>query len=157
MKSIFKFVVVVAAGVLLWGGGNARGETLEEAIRFVLQTNPDIRAVAYNRLARDQEVIQAKGGYLPTLDSSITYGKEIIKDATPQLPDPSTTEPKSTVLSLRQNVFHFGTTQSEVRRQEARVQARPRGLCLSTRGGLYFHHQPGNQHQRRNSRYLLYF
>lgn len=120
-------MVIVGVSVLLWGGGNARGETLEEAIRYVLQTNPDIRAVAYNRLARDQEVIQAKGGYFPTLDSSISYGKDIIKDGKnsppPLASDQVTTEPKSTVLSLRQNVFHFGTTQSEVRRQEARVQS----------------------------------
>ncbi|MBU1183106.1 MAG: TolC family outer membrane protein [Proteobacteria bacterium] len=127
MKSFFKCMVIVGVSVLLWGGGNARGETLEEAIRYVLQTNPDIRAVAYNRLARDQEVIQAKGGYFPTLDSSISYGKDIIKDGKnsppPLASDQVTTEPKSTVLSLRQNVFHFGTTQSEVRRQEARVQS----------------------------------
>jgi len=124
MKSLFKCMVIVSIGVLLWGSGNARGETLEDAIRHVLQTNPDIRAVAYNRLARDQEVIQARGGYFPTLDASVSYGKDIIKDASPPLAsDRVTTEPKSTVLSLRQNVFHFGTTQSEIRRQEARVQS----------------------------------
>ncbi|RPH52050.1 MAG: hypothetical protein EHM85_04425 [Desulfobacteraceae bacterium] len=124
MKSFFKRVVIVGVSILLWGGGNASGETLEEAIRHVLQTNPEIKAVAYNRLARDQEVIQAKGGFFPTLDSSISYGKNIIKDASPPLAsDQITTEPKSTVLSLRQNVFQFGATQSEVRRQEARVQS----------------------------------
>lgn len=124
MKSFSKLLVVVGVGILLLGSGNALGETLEEAIRHVLQTNPDIRAVAYNRLARDQEVIQARGGYFPTLDASVSYGKDIIKDASPPLAtDRVTTEPKSTVLSLRQNVFHFGTTQSEIRRQEARVQS----------------------------------
>lgn len=124
MRSVFRYMVVVGLIVFLWGGASASGETLEEAIKYVLQTNPDIRAAAYNRLARDQEVIQAKGGYLPTLDSSITYGKEIVKDATPHLEsDRVTTEPKSTVLSLRHNLFHFGTTQSEVRRQESRVQS----------------------------------
>jgi outer membrane protein, adhesin transport system len=124
MRSIVRYMIVAGLIVCLWGSGSASGETLEEAIKYVLQTNPDIRAAAYNRLARDQEVNQAKGGYLPTLDSSITYGKEIVKDATPHLEsDRVTTEPKSTVLSLRHNVFHFGTTQSEVRRQESRVQS----------------------------------
>lgn len=37
--------------------------------------------------------------------------------------DPTLSRPKSTLFSLRQNVFQFGATQSEVRRQEARVQA----------------------------------
>lgn len=121
MKSFFKLSVIVGVGVLLMGSGSAYGETLLNEIKYVLQTNPEIKAVSYNRLARDQEVIQAKGGYYPTLDASLSAGldwgkKEIESDRT-------LTRPKSAVLSLRQNVFQFGATQSEVRRQEARVQS----------------------------------
>ena len=121
MRSFFKCVVIVGVGVFLWGGGSARGETLQDAIRFTLQTNPEIKAISYNRLARDQEVIQAKGGYFPTLDASYSTGKNRQMDALAT--DPTISEPSSTVLSLRQNVFHFGVTQSEVRRQETRVQS----------------------------------
>jgi hypothetical protein len=77
MKSLFKSVVcagIVGVGSLLFGGGSARGETLQDAIKYVLQTNPEIKAISYNRLARDQEVIQAKGGYYPTLDASLSAG-----------------------------------------------------------------------------------
>lgn len=65
MRSFFRYVVIVCAGVLLLGSGSAQGETLQNAIQYVLQTNPEIKAVSSNRLARDQEVIQAKGGVLP--------------------------------------------------------------------------------------------
>ncbi len=123
MKSFSRFLVVVGVGILLLGAGNAQGETLEEAIKYVLQTNPDIRAIAYNRLARDQEVIQARGGYFPTLDASASYGKDIKKDVSTLESDRVTTEPQSKALSLRHNVFHFGTTQSEIKRQKARVKS----------------------------------
>lgn len=121
MSSFFKCVGIVGVGVFLLGGGSAQGETLQNAIKYVLQTNPEIKAISYNRLARDQEVIQAKGGYYPTLDASLSAGldQRMHTFAT----DPTLSRPKSTIFSLRQNVFQFGATQSEVRRQEARVQA----------------------------------
>jgi len=110
----------IVVGILLLGGGHAQGETLQNAIQYVLQTNPEIKAISYNRLARDQEVIQAKGGYYPTLDASLSTGLDRRMHTFAY--DPTTSRPKTTVLSLRQNVFQFGATQSEVRRQEARVQ-----------------------------------
>jgi adhesin transport system outer membrane protein len=124
MKSLFKSVVcagIVGVGSLLFGGGSARGETLQDAIKYVLQTNPEIKAISYNRLARDQEVIQAKGGYYPTLDASLSAGLDRRMNAAAS--DPTISRPRAAVLSLRQNVFQFGATQSEVRRQEARVRA----------------------------------
>lgn len=121
MRSFFRYVVIVCAGVLLLGSGSAQGETLQNAIQYVLQTNPEIKAVSSNRLARDQEVIQAKGGYYPTLDASLSTGLDRRMHTFGT--DPTLSRPKSTLFSLRQNVFQFGATQSEVRRQEARVQA----------------------------------
>lgn len=122
MRSFFKCAGIVGINVLLFlGGGSAQGETLQNEIKYVLQTNPEIRAVAYNRLARDQEVIQAKGGYYPSLDASLSTG--IDQRMHTFSSDPTISRPKATILSLRQNVFQFGATQSEVRRQEARVQA----------------------------------
>jgi adhesin transport system outer membrane protein len=121
MRSFFKCLGIVGVGVLLFGGGSAQGETLQNEIKYVLQTNPEIKAISYNRLARDQEVLQAKGGYYPTLDASLSAG--IDQRMHTVASDPTISRPKSTILSLRQNVFQFGATQSEVRRQEARVQA----------------------------------
>jgi adhesin transport system outer membrane protein len=121
MRSFFKCVAIVGVGVLLLGGGSAQGETLQNEIKYVLQTNPEIKASSYNRLAKDQAVIQAKGGYFPTLDASLSTGIDYQMHTVAS--DPNITRPKSTILSLRQNVFQFGATQSEVRRMEASAQS----------------------------------
>ncbi|MCE5264135.1 MAG: TolC family outer membrane protein [Deltaproteobacteria bacterium] len=122
MRSFFRCAAIAGINVLLFlAGSNVQGESLQNEIKHVLQTNPQIRAVAYSRLARDQEVIQAKGGYYPTLDASVSAG--IDERLHTFASDPTITRPKATILSLNQNVFQFGATQSEVRLQEARVQS----------------------------------
>jgi outer membrane protein, adhesin transport system len=121
MRSFFKGVGMVGVGVLLLGGGSARGETLQNEIKYVLQNSPEIKSISYNRLAKDQQVIQAKGGYYPTLDASLSAG--IDRKTTEIDSNANLTRPKVALLSLRQNVFQFGATQSEVRRLEATVQS----------------------------------
>ena len=76
MKCYVKIVTIFVLGVLFIGISSASGETLQDAIKTMIQTNPDVRAVVYNRLARDQEVIQAKAGYFPTLDTSLSGGNQ---------------------------------------------------------------------------------
>jgi len=120
MKFFLKYIGI-AAGILLLGSGSAWGETLQDAVKHMLQTNPEIKAVSYNRLARDQEVIQAQGGYYPTLDASHSSGIDYQKGYHIGYTEKS--RPKSTVLSLRQNLFQFGVTDSEVSRLEARVRS----------------------------------
>ena len=57
---------------------NAYAETLHEAVQHTLETNPQVRAVQQNRLARTQEVKQARAGYFPTLDFSAGIGRNEI-------------------------------------------------------------------------------
>lgn len=111
---------VVALGMLFFGSGSARGETLQDAVKYMLQTSPEIKAASYNRLARDQEVIQAKGGYYPTLDAYQSLGVDYRVNTYDKT---EVTRPKETVFSLRQNVFQFGATYNEISRQEARVRS----------------------------------
>jgi adhesin transport system outer membrane protein len=113
-----KFVTVLAVGMLISWTGVAKAETLKDAVRFMLQSNPDVRAQSYNRMAREKEVRQAKAGYLPTVDVSTAAGLDRQHE-----PSFSTTWPASTTVSVRQNVFRFFGTQSEVERQEARVRS----------------------------------
>ena len=120
MKFSLKYIGM-AAGILLLGSGSARGETLQDAVKNMLQTNPEIKAVSYNRLARDQQVIQAKGGYFPTLDVSHSSGIDYQNGYNIGYTEIS--RPKSTVLSLRQNLYQFGATDSEVSRLEATVRS----------------------------------
>ena len=53
-------------------------ETLQDAVQQMITSNPDIRAVAHNRLARDEEVKQARSGYFPTLDFEAGAGKDYV-------------------------------------------------------------------------------
>jgi len=118
MKLVLRYGLCLAVGVVFMGWSNAQGETLQDAIQQMLKTNPDIRSTAYNKMAREQEVIQAKARYFPTLDvigSTGFYNQDH--------PNQDSTWPKEATLKLRQNVFEGGATLSEVQRQEARVKS----------------------------------
>ena len=123
MKFFLKYAGIVVVGVFMLGSGSAQGETLQDAVKHMLQTNPEIKAVSYNRLAKDQQVIQARGGYFPTLDFSHSSGIDYQRDYQITPEKTLTTRPKSTVLSLRQNLYQFGVTNSEVSRVEATVRS----------------------------------
>ncbi|MGB6972403.1 MAG: TolC family outer membrane protein [Desulfobulbales bacterium] len=118
MKLTVRYLGALTLGALIAGTGSAHAETLQDAVHYMLQTNPDVKSIAYNRLARGEEVKQARAGYLPSLD--ISYGAGI---ADQNNPFDDTSYPQSTVLSLRQNVFRGFADQYEVERQTARVNS----------------------------------
>ncbi|WP_136808829.1 TolC family outer membrane protein [Desulfosediminicola flagellatus] len=110
--------LAILCSTLILSGGTALGETLQEAVGEVLQTNPQVRTQAYNRLARDEEVKQAKSAYWPTADFTAGTGIEEIDK-----PEESSLDPVEIRLSLRQNVFAGFSTKNEVSRQKARVRS----------------------------------
>jgi adhesin transport system outer membrane protein len=120
LKNFLKVTVIVIAGILILGNGYVHAETLPEAIQQVLVTHPDIKAAAYNRQARDQEVVQARGGYYPTLDASMTWG--YLQQDKPVIANNKSWPSQSTV-SLRQNLFRGGANWADAKRQDARVRA----------------------------------
>lgn len=119
MKSGKLLNSIAIGGALLFGTSHVQAETLKEAIDTMLQTNPEVRSVAYNRLGRDEEVRQAKSGYLPDLNFSAGYGIEDIQE--PENVDDL--NPQVFTLGLRQNIFTGLATKNEVDRQRARVQS----------------------------------
>jgi adhesin transport system outer membrane protein len=118
MKNGLRFFGLLLVAVFVMGGRNGSAETLTDAINHVLKTSPEIRANAYNRLARDQEVEKAKSGFYPTLDVTAGLGLNEQKS-----PFRGTFYPRSSVLGLRQNLYSFGVTTNEVLRQKARVKS----------------------------------
>jgi len=109
---------IAIGGALLLCGSYVQAETLKEAIDTMLQTNPEVRSVAYNRLGRDEEVRQAKSGYLPELNFSAGYGVENVQE-----PVSDNLHPQVFNIGLRQNVFTGLATKNEVDRQKARVHS----------------------------------
>ena len=121
MKSILRYLGLMGLGVLVWGAANSQAETLQDAVHYMLQTNPEIKAVSWNRLARDEEVKQAQARYWPTFDVSYSAGVDDLDNLNNALDGKS--YPKSTALRLRQNVFEGFATKYEVKRQEHRVDS----------------------------------
>ncbi len=107
---------LIACGMVLALSSTSQAETISEAVDQVIQTNPQVRAQVHNRLARDQEVVQAKAGYFPTLDVNAAAGF-----AEDQEPVEQSRDPWEATIGLRQNVFRGFADMGEISRQEARV------------------------------------
>jgi len=119
MKEICKpFLVHVVAVFFLISTGNALALTLQDAVRSTIETNPDIRAAAYNRLARDEQVRQARADYFPKLEVSGGIGTDDVDK-----PFDDTLSPQELRISLRQNIFAGLATKNETERQRARVKS----------------------------------
>jgi adhesin transport system outer membrane protein len=110
--------IAVFGSAVLFSAGTVCSETLQEAVNEVIRSNPQVRTQAYNRLAREQEVRQAKSGYWPTVDVVAGAGVEEIHE-----PEDESLDPLELRLSLRQNVFAGFSTMNEVERHEARVRS----------------------------------
>jgi len=116
MKRDFKVILIFILTVVLFGTVEVQGETLQDAVKTVLQNNPDITSVAYNRLARDQEVRQAMADFFPRVDSSLSAGY-----VNQNNPFRDHFWPDEANVRLTQNLFRGGATLSETNRQKSRV------------------------------------
>jgi len=121
MKHYVKNVFIFVAAFFLVGTAEVRGETLQDVVQSVMQTNPEITSAAYNRLAKDQEVRQAMADFFPKIDSSLSKG--YVNSTNNPYNDPyrEHLRPGDATISLTQNIFRGGTTFSETKRQKSRV------------------------------------
>ena len=98
--------------------------TLDEAIRLTLTTNPDVRIRINQRLAREQELEQARGNLRPTLDLSGAIGRERSDNTSTRSlgsKDISLTR-REIELRASQLIFDGFGTRFEVERNKARVE-----------------------------------
>lgn len=96
--------------------------TLQETVKHVLNTNPEVRAAVNEFESRRFEVKQARSGYLPSVSIDLGVGQEIRK--APSTGDVSTEFNRREVgLSASQIIFDGFATSSEVQRQNARVDS----------------------------------
>lgn len=118
MKPYIKRIFVFILAFFLIGAAEVCGETLQDAVKSILQNNPDITSFAYNRLARDQEVRQAMADFFPRIETSLSSG--YVDQHHPYWSDDEF-NPRSATVKLNQNLFRGGATLSEVNRQKSRV------------------------------------
>ncbi len=100
--------------------GIARSETLGEAVQQTVSTYPEIGEASANRRAIDQELNQAEGLYLPTLDLDAGIGYEWTDTVTIDNEDLRRTESS---LMLIQTLYDGGFRSAEVDRQGNRVES----------------------------------
>ena len=102
--------------------------TLSEAVRFTLESNPEVQAARHQLRSRSEEIRQAKAGYLPSLDVAAGIGRETID--TPANDEVTLTRHEASVAA-RQIIFDGFATREEVERQRARYSS-AQHLLLST-------------------------
>jgi hypothetical protein len=78
-KHLFSVKVRVSLGLLCLSvvcGAPLHAQSLEDTVAMALDTHPDIRQSFARFKSKEEEVNQAKAGYLPTVDLTAGYGYE---------------------------------------------------------------------------------
>lgn len=118
------FALFASAAALALGVGQADAASLQETVRQALATNPELDIVETNRRAVDQELRQARAGYLPSIDLRGAAGPEWSDNNTTRASDSDNTRFRTEAqISLSQMLFDGFSTNSEVERQTARVDS----------------------------------
>jgi adhesin transport system outer membrane protein len=113
--------------LLVMASTQTQAITLSEAIQSTLDNHPELHASMNNRLVSDEEVKVARGGYLPTVDLLVGYGREKTDSpSTRALGDHNqeTLNYRDAELRLRQMLFDGFNTPNEVARTEAVTNSR---------------------------------
>lgn len=103
----------------------AKAQTLEQAIAYSLDTNPDIR-VAYTQFkVSEKQVDQAEAGYFPTIDLTGGIGSEYTDSPSTRSSgsDTETLVRRELGVSFKQNLFSGFQTSSEVSRTSSDATA----------------------------------
>lgn len=118
--------VVASTAPAAKGTGGLPGKvTIAEAVGFGVMTNPEYTRNADNRRATDEELRQAKGLYLPSVDFSADLGGEYSDNTATRNDgdgdDEETMFRRQAGLTLTQLLFDGFETKYENKRQQARV------------------------------------
>jgi len=124
MKFKRSVLFCAVSGVLLVSQ-YASAQTLSEAVGQTIKSNPDVLIESARRLAVDEEIKQAKGGYLPRVDLNAGYGIEWSDNISTRA---TSTNGKNfsrheAGMTLSQMLFDGYGVKSEVDRQTARSQS----------------------------------
>ena len=118
----------------LWSGvflaatcAQANAMSLTQAIQSTLQYHPEISQSMNSRLTADQELKIARGGYLPTVDLLLGYGREGVDSPSTRQEgnhNKETLNRGDAELRLQQMLFDGFATPNEVARNEANVNSK---------------------------------
>lgn len=126
MSSRFLVVLAAVGTFATAGASSVYAMTLQEAVGLAISTNPEVGAVANDRLAVDEELRQGRALYYPQVDLRAETGPEFSENATvdAQGHDSGKWRHRSQAsLTLSQLLFDGFFADSEVERQKARVKS----------------------------------
>jgi adhesin transport system outer membrane protein len=130
--NVFKKVGITTLLLVFFSPANALD--LREAVEHAINTNPEVLVESNQYLSRLEELGQAKSGYRPSIDLNAAAGYERTDNNTTRASgeDYRSLTRKEASLTLSQMLFDGFATQSEVERQNARVEAQKRALESAT-------------------------
>jgi len=116
---------VSAIALLLSLQAPAFGQSLKDAVQQTLNTSPDILIDAARRLAADESVKTARGGYFPKIDLAAGTGRERSDNPTTRAASGGSLSfnRHESSATLTQMLFDGFGVSSEVDRNEARVES----------------------------------
>lgn len=123
---VFKYLQYIGIFTLLLSlPGVSTADSLAALVERTVMTNPDVLADEQERRARDEELIQARGGYGPTVEVNGGLGLEDSDNpvARARGDGDETLNRRESRIVVRQMVFDGFATKSEVVRQAERVNS----------------------------------
>jgi outer membrane protein len=132
----------VAAGIGVFAGASAHGETLEEALASTYNTNPQILGERANLRAIDEGVPQALAGWRPTVTFNGSVGAQRSENTPSTVlnvnaPPHQSLQPHSYSLSVNQPLFNGGNTIARTAQAEDNVQSE-RARLIATESTAMF-------------------
>ncbi|MBF0293612.1 MAG: TolC family outer membrane protein [Magnetococcales bacterium] len=130
---IFKRITKYLLLLTVMGIPDGQAQTLSEAVKMALQSNPELLAAVDNLRAVEAQVTQARAGDLPVLDLNAGYGRERSDNATTRAvtdrPGHALSLNRSEAnLTLTQNLFNGFATRNRVARADAASRAAGFGM-----------------------------
>ncbi len=126
MSSRFVAVLATVGTLTTFGASSVYAMTLQEAVSLAISTNPEVGAVANDRLAVDEELRQGEALFYPQVDLRAETGPEFSENDTTDSQghdDGKWRHRSQASLTLSQLLFDGFFAQSEVERQQARVKS----------------------------------
>ena len=136
MGGLIGLMLVAVAGA---GPGEARAQTLLEALATAYQTNPTLLAQREQLRSTNEQVAQALSGYRPFAQADADAGFEWTdtESTIPGAGGDETLNPASLGITVRQPIYRGGRTEADVRRAENTIFAQ-RAALQSTEQQVLF-------------------
>jgi adhesin transport system outer membrane protein len=108
--------------------------SLRDIVQETVSTNPDVQITAKVRRASNEQVNQARAGYLPTLNVNAAIGRERAENQENEVNGPKIKTNlwrRELGVELRQNLFHGFDTWYEMKRTKAKTDADSYLVCAA--------------------------